>query len=46
MMKQRGAFKTTVSRNHRGRRTDIHLKPDEITEIDRNFEALKPISTA
>jgi hypothetical protein len=41
MMKQPGAFKTTVSRNHRGRR-----KPDEIIEIDRNFETLKPIPRA
>jgi len=31
-----------VTRNHRGRRTDIDLKPDEIAEIDWNYEALKP----
>jgi 4-hydroxy-tetrahydrodipicolinate synthase len=45
-MKKRGVFKTTVSRNHRGRRTDIDLKPDEIAEIDWNFEALKPFLRA
>ena len=42
IMKKRGVFKTTVTRNHRGRRTDIDLKPDEIAEIDWNYEALKP----
>jgi 4-hydroxy-tetrahydrodipicolinate synthase len=42
MMKKRGVFKTTVSRDHRGQRTDIDLKPDEIAEIDWNFEALRP----
>ncbi len=42
IMKKRGVFKTTVSRNHQGQRTDIDLKPDEIAEIDWNFEALQP----
>jgi 4-hydroxy-tetrahydrodipicolinate synthase len=42
MMKKRGVFKTTVSRSRNGQRTDIDLKPEEIAEIDWNFEALKP----
>ena len=42
IMKKRGVFKTTVGRNRSGERTDINLKPDEMAEIDWNFEALKP----
>jgi 2-methylcitrate dehydratase PrpD len=42
IMKKRGVFKTTVSRDHEGKRTEVELKPEEIAEIDWNFEALKP----
>ena len=42
MMKKRGVFKTTVSRNHDGKTTNIDLKPDEMAEIDWNFEAMRP----
>ncbi len=41
MMKKRGVFKTTVSRQH-----DIKLSPAAIQEIDFNFEALKPFLRA
>lgn len=40
-MKKRGVFKTTVSRR-RGQVSDIQLTPEEIAEIDWNFEALRP----
>jgi 4-hydroxy-tetrahydrodipicolinate synthase len=46
IMKKRGVFKTTVGRNHSGQRTDIDLKPDEVAEIDWNFEALRPFLRA
>jgi 1-pyrroline-4-hydroxy-2-carboxylate deaminase len=46
MMKKRGVFKTTVGRNHNAQQADIGLKPDEIAEIDWNFEALKPFLRA
>jgi 4-hydroxy-tetrahydrodipicolinate synthase len=42
IMKKRGVFKTMVGRGHDGQRTDVQLKPDEIAEIDWNFEAMKP----
>ena len=42
IMKKRGVFKTMVGRGHDGKRTEVHLKPDEIAEIDWNFEAMKP----
>jgi 4-hydroxy-tetrahydrodipicolinate synthase len=42
MMKKRGVFKTTVGRGHDGKRTEVRLKPDEIAEIDWNFEAMRP----
>jgi 4-hydroxy-tetrahydrodipicolinate synthase len=42
MMKKRGVFKTTVGRDHNGQRTEVRLKPDEMAEIDWNFEAMKP----
>jgi 4-hydroxy-tetrahydrodipicolinate synthase len=42
IMKKRGVFKTTVGRDHSGKRTDINLKPDEMAEIDWNYEAMKP----
>jgi 4-hydroxy-tetrahydrodipicolinate synthase len=37
IMKKRGIFKTTVSRQR-----DIKLSPQQMAEIDFNFEALKP----
>ena len=37
MMKKRGVFKTTVSRQR-----EVKLTPAAIQEIDFNFEALKP----
>ena len=37
MMKRRGVFKTTVSRQ-----LDVKLSPEAIQEIDFNFEALRP----
>jgi 4-hydroxy-tetrahydrodipicolinate synthase len=42
MMKKRGVFKTMVGRGRDGKRTEVELKPDEIAEIDFNFEAIKP----
>jgi 4-hydroxy-tetrahydrodipicolinate synthase len=42
MMKKRGVFKTTVGRGHNGQRTEVRLKPDEMAEIDWNFEAMRP----
>jgi 4-hydroxy-tetrahydrodipicolinate synthase len=37
MMKRRGVFKTTVSRQ-----LDVKLSPEAIQEIEFNFEALRP----
>jgi dihydrodipicolinate synthase/N-acetylneuraminate lyase len=37
LMKKRGVFKTMVTRGR-----DVPLEPDQIQEIDWNFEALKP----
>jgi len=37
MMKRRGVFKTTASREH-----DVKLSPEAIQEIEFNFEALRP----
>jgi hypothetical protein len=37
IMKKRGVFKTTVSRER-----DVNLSPAAIQEIEFNFEALKP----
>jgi dihydrodipicolinate synthase/N-acetylneuraminate lyase len=42
LMKKRGVFKTTVSRGHDGKRTEIQLTPDQRAEIDWNFEAVRP----
>ncbi len=42
IMKKRGVFKTTVYRDHSGQKKDIDIKPDEMAEIDWNFEALRP----
>ena len=37
VMKKRGVFKTTVSRLQ-----SAELKPEDVAEIEFNFEALKP----
>jgi len=37
MMKRRGVFKTTASRQ-----LDVKLSPEAIQEIEFNFEALRP----
>jgi 4-hydroxy-tetrahydrodipicolinate synthase len=41
-MKKRGVFKSSVRRGRNGQAADIQLTPDQITELDWNFEALKP----
>ena len=41
IMKERGVFKTMVSRGHDGKRTEVQVKLEEIAEIDWNFEAMK-----
>ena len=42
IMKKRGVFKTAVSRGRDGKRTEVAMKPEDIAEIDFNFEAIKP----
>ncbi len=42
MMKKRGVFKTTVRRRPGGEVGDIQLQPDEIAEIEWNYEAMRP----
>ena len=42
VMKKRGVFKTMVGRGRDGQRTETVMKPQDIAELDWNFEAIKP----